>query len=487
MSTWLFWLAVGAFAVSARINCLLFVIWWRTRKALRAERAGTQTLREELGAAHATERQLNEQAHGEVVRSLEEAHAAALAGVLRELDDERRRSAEALERAIEDTLHQVRLAHRESYDYGRFVGKIQKEWDRKEFERERWEKLSLAVQTKEALALALMSERRYAEALRAFYEVYGLAHQSGCPATVASALHNIALVTARLGDVEGAVALIKEAIALSRGHQHGAECLTFSTGVAHSPDQRVEMYEQHLRVFIDVLATRKAKARQQEALALLNEGKVDDAVSAFRAAARIAEEGNNPHLKVSNLINCANALAASDQAEKALVALAEARLEAEKLGPEAEFLRTLISTSTMSMENISMTQVFRNHMARVRERGAVQDYAGAESAARDAFAEACRKFGPRHYLAAVALDSIAVSLTYLGEHTRALEIFERAVDVAGEWEEKAGGILATARTHLDVCRELTGYPERTTDVIDEFWRPDDDSAEQPEWRPGSDE
>lgn len=222
-------------------------------------------------------------------------------------------------------------------------------------------------------------------------------------------------------------------------------------------DPRVALYEQHLKVFREVVGTRKANAKQQEALALLSDGKVDEAVAGFCEAAQIAElEGNNPHLKVSNLINCANALGTCGQAEKALAILAEARADAEELGSESEFLRTLIQTSTISMESRALSRAFLDHMARVREFGAANDFGKAERAARAAFTEAARRFGPRHLFAAVALDSIGVSLNQQGAHEEALQYFERAVDIAGDWEERAASILPSLQGHLNLCRDFLG-------------------------------
>lgn len=510
MYTWIFWLAVGGLAVSVRFNIVLGVMWWRLRRAMKAElERSAQKLRDkdeecakllrkkdedcakllrEKDEACAKLLRDREEECAKARREMDEAHAAVLQDVERERENERARH-EA------NTLHQVRLAHREAYELARVVLGMQREVDRKELQREadraRFEQILREMATKEAQAHALASAKRFAEALRLLYEVYGLARMTGCPSTIASALHNIALVTARTGDVDSAVALVEEGLQLARGHVHGSNCLVSATGVTLKEDGRVALYEQHLRTFKEVLASKKANAKQQEALNLLTSGKVEEAVAAFREAARVAEiEAKNPHLKVSNLINCANALGANDQADAAMAVLEEARIDAERLGPVADFLRTLIQTATMTMESIGMSQVFRAHMARVREFGAARDFESAEQESRKALCEARRKFGPRHYLTAVALDSIGVSLSHQGELGRALEVFEQAVEVAEDWEEKAGGLLRTFKQHLGVCREAMGFVGQNGTGSDEEWRDegDGDSRFTPprDWTPDGD-
>lgn len=488
MYTWIFWFALGGLAVSVRVNIVVGVMWWRLRRAMKAELERSAQKHREKDEACAKALRDKDEECAKALFEKDEAHSAALQDVEREREDERARH-EA------NTLHQVRLAHREAYELARAVLAMQRDVDRKELQREtdraRFEQLLGEMATKEAQAHASASAKRYAEALRLVYEVYGLAHMTGCPSTIASALHNIALITARKGDVDSAIALVEEALQLARGHVHDSGCLVSATGVALKENGRVALYEQHLRTFREVVASKKANAKQQEALNLLTSGKVAEAVAAFREAARIAEvEAKNPHLKVSNLINCANALGANDQADAAKAVLEEARIDAEKLGSEAEFLRTLIQTATLTMESIGMSQLFRAHMARVRAFGAARDFESAEQESRKALQEARRKFGPRHYLTAVALDSIGVSLSHQGELGRALQVFEQAVEVATDWEEKAGGLLQTFKQHLGACREAMGFASQNGDASNGDWREESDSDSHftppRDWTPDSD-
>ncbi len=297
--------------------------------------------------------------------------------------------------------------------------------------------VKLIAEREEAVKLLLIKNRG-AEALPLQQEVLGLAIATGSHARHASALHNLALMTAKFDNLGRAQVLAARAVEIAE---------------AHTPDDpRLAAYKRHLDKLNKKLLQGQYQGLFATAQQLCTFGQSVNGGRTFIAASKVAAKLGNHKGQVICLINATDACLDADCVADGFAIVKDAlALITPEMGADGEQLREALEKRQASLEEQKLAKKFHEHLARASQLLDAQNLKEAEDAARDAWYEAKRTFGETHHFAGQAMDTIGVALFMQGEAAQALDCFENAFQVVREWDRKP--LQAKVQHHLSHCRQ----------------------------------
>lgn len=181
------------------------------------------------------------------------------------------------------------------------------------------------------------------------------------------------------------------------------------------------------------------------------------ALSVLQNAAKMAEE-NDLCLEYIQAVNASfRAYLLVDKPELGFKALQTAHAKALEVYGEEHKLTQSLATNVHMLECKIKAREFDEHLTRTHELLGKRDGEGAEEAARSAWKEAANKLGPRDWRVAIAIDRLAMARYLSGDAASAAEFFERALDIACEYEESRPLLHAEIAEHVKLCRDETEF------------------------------